>query len=90
MSQQLVNGSYQKGPLTVTNRMSYRYAVVGEPNHGKHHVKDTFEHMLKRKRIWALRNSNRPWVKEQLAREADERIRNKLIKQGNIHQYEQR
>lgn len=90
MSQQIVNGSYQKGSRTVTNRMSYRYAVVGEPNHGAHHVKNTPEHVLKRKRIWALRNSGLPWVKEQMAREADERIRKKLIKRGIIHQYEQR
>lgn len=90
MSQQLVNGSYQKGSLTVTIRMSHRYAVVGEPNHGKHNVKNTPAHVRARKANWALRNSGLPWVKEQMAREADERIRKKLIKRGNIHQYEQR
>lgn len=90
MAQQLVNGSFQKGSVTTTIRMSTRYAVVGEPNRGKHHVKATPERVLKRKRIWALRNSNLPWVKEQLARDADERLRKKLIKRGGIHQYEQR
>lgn len=87
MAQQLVNGSFQKGSVTTTVRMSDRYAVVGEPNRGKHHVKATPERVYKRKRNWALRNSNLPWVKEQLAREADERIRSKLVKRGNIHEY---
>ena len=36
MSQQMVNGSHYDGSVTITNRMSDRYAVVGEPNHGKH------------------------------------------------------
>ena len=43
MSQQMVNGShYGKGingqgsSVTITNRMTDRYAVVGEPNKGKH------------------------------------------------------
>ena len=88
MSQQLVNGSYQKGSLTVTIRMSHRYAVIGKPDHGKHHVKNTPIHVRARKANWAFRNSDLPWVKEQLAREADERIRYKLIKRGNIHEYD--
>lgn len=88
MAQQLVNGSHRKGSLTVTVRMSDRYAVVGEPNRGKHHVKNTRAHVLARKANWALRNSNLPQVKEKLAREADERIRRKLIKCGNIYQHE--
>lgn len=36
MSQQMVNGSRYDGSVTITNRMSDRYAVVGEPFHGKH------------------------------------------------------
>ena len=43
MSQQMVNGSHrgtgkdgQGSSVTITNRMSDRYAVVGEPNKGKH------------------------------------------------------
>lgn len=36
MAQQLVNGSYRKGDVTYTYRMSDRYAVVGEPFKGKH------------------------------------------------------
>ena len=36
MSQQMVNGSHHEGSVTITNRMSNRYAVVGEPNHGKY------------------------------------------------------
>lgn len=37
MSQQMVNGSHYDGSVTITNRMSDRYAVVGEPFKGKHH-----------------------------------------------------
>ncbi len=36
MAQQMVNGSYYHGDITVTNRMTDRYAVVGEPFHGAH------------------------------------------------------
>lgn len=38
MAQQMVNGSHYKGSVTVTNRTSDRYAVVGNPNNGKHHL----------------------------------------------------
>lgn len=40
MSQQMVNGSHYDGSVTITNRMSDRYAVVGEPFHGKHTLTD--------------------------------------------------
>lgn len=40
MSQQMVNDSYYNGSVTFTNRMSDRYAVVGEPFHGKHALTD--------------------------------------------------
>lgn len=40
MSQQMVNGSFYNGSTTYTNRMSDRYAVVGEPFHGKHALTD--------------------------------------------------
>lgn len=36
MAQQMVNGSYYHQDITVTNRMTDRYAVVGEPFHGAH------------------------------------------------------
>lgn len=36
MSQQMVNDSYYDGDITVTNRMSDRYAVVNPPEQGKH------------------------------------------------------
>lgn len=36
MSQQLVNGSHYEGDITVTNRMTDRYAVVNPPEQGKH------------------------------------------------------
>lgn len=35
MAQQMVNGSYYNGSVTVTNRMSARYAVVSPPFQGK-------------------------------------------------------
>ena len=38
MSQQMVNGSHYDGSVTFTNRMSDRYAVVGEPFKGKHRL----------------------------------------------------
>lgn len=36
MPQQLVNGSYYKGSVTITYRQSDRYAVVNPPEQGKH------------------------------------------------------
>lgn len=36
MSQQMVNGSHYDGGITVTNRMTDRYAVVNPPEQGKH------------------------------------------------------
>lgn len=36
MARQMVNGSIYKGDITITIRMTNRYAVVGEPYHGKH------------------------------------------------------
>lgn len=36
MAQQMVNGSHHGGSVTVTIRMTHRYAVVSEPNKGKH------------------------------------------------------
>lgn len=33
---QIVNGSYYKGDVTITNRMADRYAVVNPPFEGKH------------------------------------------------------
>lgn len=45
MAQQMVNGSYYHQDITVTNRMTDRYAVVGEPFHGAY---------LKPQDVWAL------------------------------------
>ncbi len=36
MAQQMVNGSYYKGSVTFTNRMTDRYAVVNPPFKGAH------------------------------------------------------
>ena len=56
MAQQMVNGSHYDGSVTVTNRMSDRYAVIGEPFKGKHSKPQTVKHRLKRKLHWANRN----------------------------------
>ena len=36
MGQQMLNGSHHDGSVTVTNRMSDKYAVVNPPESGKH------------------------------------------------------
>lgn len=50
MAQQMVNGSYYHGDITVTQRMDDRYAVVGEPMNGKHKKPQNEKHSMKRKR----------------------------------------
>ena len=52
----MVNGSHYDGSVTVTNRMSDRYAVVSEPFKGKHVKPQTVKAKLKRKLHWADRN----------------------------------
>lgn len=56
MAQQLVNGSHYDGSVTITNRMSDRYAVVGTPYGGKHLKPQTDAAKHKRKEHWAARN----------------------------------
>lgn len=58
MSQQMVNGSHYDGDVTITNRMSDRYAVVGEPFHGKHLKPQDAVSLEKRKFHWWLRKQN--------------------------------
>ena len=60
MAQQMVNGSMHRGSVTYTNRMSQRYAVVGEPYNGKHKKPQDAESLRKRKYHWALRKVVRP------------------------------
>ena len=58
MAQQMVNGSKYDGSVTITNRMSDRYAVVGAPFAGKHlKPQDPFS-LRKRKEHWRMRNLN--------------------------------
>lgn len=59
MSQQMVNGSYYKGNVTVTNRMTYRYAVVNPPNQGKHRKTEAqrFKRDLRNRYEGFIRNS---------------------------------
>ena len=56
MSQQMVNGSHYDGSVTFTNRMSQRYAVVGEPFKGKHKKPQDKKSLMKRKLNWMMRN----------------------------------
>lgn len=56
MSQQMVNGSHYDGSVTITNRMSQRYAVVGEPFNGKHYKLQDPTSLAKRKAHWKIRN----------------------------------
>lgn len=59
MAQQMVNGSRYDGSVTFTNRMSDRYAVIGEPFHGKHLKPQDPESLHKRKlRCLAKKKSN--------------------------------
>lgn len=58
MSQQMVNGSHYDGSVTITNRMSARYAVVGEAYNGKHKKPQTPEAKERRKRWWIARKKD--------------------------------
>lgn len=57
MAQQMVNGSYYNGSVTITNRMSGRYAVISAPFSGKHLKPQDPESLKKRKLHWAMRNA---------------------------------
>ena len=56
MSQQMVNGSQHNGSVTLTNRMSSRYAVVNPPFSGAHLKPQDEESLARRKEHWAERN----------------------------------
>lgn len=58
MAQQMVNGSHYEGSKTITNRMSDRYAVVGEPFKGKHKKPQDRASLLRRKTRWKMRDGN--------------------------------
>lgn len=55
MAQQMVNGSHYDGSVTITNRMTDRYAVVNPPFQGKHCKPQDAESIAKRKRFWAMK-----------------------------------
>ena len=59
MAQQMVNGSHYDGSVTITNRMSDRYAVVGTPFSGKHLKPQDPISKQKRKEHWLIRNLSR-------------------------------
>lgn len=49
MAQQMVNGSYYDGDVTITVRQSARYAVVNPPLSGKHKKPQTKAYKNSRK-----------------------------------------
>ena len=57
MAQQMVNDSHYDGSVTITNRMSDRYAVVGEPFRGKHLKPQDPARLARRKAHWKARNA---------------------------------
>ena len=57
MAQQLVNGSFRKGDVTFTYRMSDRYAVVSDPFKGKHKKPQDINSKIKRKARWRERKT---------------------------------
>lgn len=59
MAQQMVNGSYYKGSVTITNRMSERYAVVNSPFQGKHKKPQDPESLRRRKAHWKWRKESK-------------------------------
>ena len=58
MSQQMVYGSHYDGSVTITNRMSDRYAVVNPPFFGKHMKPQDEKSKEKRKAHWRKRNAD--------------------------------
>ena len=56
MSQQMINGSHYSGSVTLTNRMSNRYAVVNPPFSGAHLKPQDEKSLARRKEHWAERN----------------------------------
>lgn len=58
MAQQMVNGSYYKGSVTITNRMSKDYAVVNPPFQGKHLKPQDPQSLRRRKTRWRIRHMN--------------------------------
>ena len=59
MAQQMVNGSKHNGSVTITNRMTQRYAVVNSPFCGEHLKPQDKNSLRKRKAHWAWRNAKR-------------------------------
>lgn len=58
MSQQMVNDSHYDGSVTITNRMTSRYAVVNPPFSGKHMGPQDEKSKEKRKVHWRKRNAD--------------------------------
>lgn len=68
MSQQMINGSHYSGSVTLTNRMSYRYAVVNPPFAGAHRKPQDKEGLKRRKAHWQARNAALPPPKPRVSR----------------------
>ena len=63
MAQQMVNGSHYDGSVTITNRMSNRYAVIGIPYAGKHLKPQDENSLAKRHAHWLARNGRDKSIK---------------------------
>lgn len=61
MSQQMINGSHYSGSVTLTNRMSYRFA-------GAHRKPQDKEGLKRRKAHWQARNAALPPPKPRVSR----------------------
>lgn len=56
MAQQIVNGSHHDGSVTITNRMTARYAVIGAPYSGAHLKPQDAKSLAKREAHWKWRH----------------------------------
>ena len=71
MAQQMVNGSFHNGSVTVTYRMTDRYAVVNPPFSGLHLKPQDERHLAERKKRWQQRNALlEPERKERITKKA--------------------
>ena len=56
MAQQFHNNGAHVGSKTISNRDTYKYAVVNDPFCGKHKKPQTSQYRSRRKLRWAMRN----------------------------------
>ena len=66
MAQQMKNNSYHNGSYTITERDTYRYAVVNDPFCGKHKKPQDKASIEKRHIHWLLRNRSFNKLEEEI------------------------